>query len=107
MVAATQSCLLYTCDSPWVQSKGSARGLVDSWFVCSCCECEGVVADDGLELCRGQPPEGALPTSVVVGRLDPGNDCAAELVTVVPRLTVEHVVVQQREERFHRRVVPC
>ena len=86
---------------------GSAQTSVDDWFVCSCCDCEGVVADERFELCRGELAQGALPAAVVVGRLDPGDDRAAELVTVVPWLTVQHVLLEQREERFHRRVVPC
>ena len=36
---------------------------------------------------------GALPAAVVVGRHDPEEDRAAELVTVVARPTVQHVLL--------------
>jgi len=41
----------------------------------------------------------------VIGPLDPGHDGEAEVLASGPAPTVEHVLLEQREERFHRGVV--
>ena len=46
-----------------------------------------------------------LPAASVVGPFDPGHDGDAELVAGPPAAGVEHVLLQQREERFHGGVV--
>src|SRR4051812_23324057 len=54
----------------------------------------------------GQSAENGLAASaVVVGAFDPGDDRDAELVAGVPAATVEDVLLQQCEERFHGGVV--
>ena len=42
---------------------------------------------------------------MVVGVLDPVDDRVVELVTSAPRAPVEHVLLEQRVERLHRRVI--
>ncbi len=63
---------------------GPAQTLADGWFVCSCFDGDDVVADQRFGVCGGELAECALPAAVLEGRLNPCNDCAAELVTVVP-----------------------
>lgn len=46
-----------------------------------------------------------MPSSPVVGALDPGHDRQPELLTGGPPMLVENVLLQEREERFHRRVI--
>jgi hypothetical protein len=58
-----------------------------------------------LELDRGEASEAVLPASAVVGVLDPGDDREPELLPDLPAAPVEDVLLQQREERLHRRVV--
>lgn len=58
-----------------------------------------------FELDWGEFAESALPASAVVGAFDPVDDRKFQLVSSRPRLLVENVLLQQREERFHRRVV--
>lgn len=84
---------------------GSAQTLVDGGCAGSCCLCQGVVADEGLVFDRGESSEGALAAAPVVGGFDPGDDRQAQFITGVPALTVQHVLLEQREERFHRSVV--
>src|SRR5690606_2322565 len=61
---------------------------------------------DGLELNGGQPAEGGLATTAVVGPLDPGHDRDPELLPGGPVPAIQDVLLQQREERLHGRVVP-
>src|SRR5436190_4085085 len=58
-----------------------------------------------LELDRGELTEGPLTTPAVVGAFDPEHDGQAELLSAAPASTVEHVPLQQREERLHGGVV--
>ena len=46
-----------------------------------------------------------LSTAPVVGPFDPGDNRDPQLVTCPPAMAVEDVLLQQREEGFHRRVV--
>lgn len=55
---------------------------------------------DGREF--SQP---SLPSPAVVGPLDPGCDGQSEVLSGEPPLTVQNVLLQQREERFHCGVV--
>jgi Protein of unknown function (DUF2699). len=43
----------------------------------------------------------------VIGPFDPGHDLDAQLVAAGPGTTVEDVLLQQGEERFHRGIVTC
>src|SRR3546814_3422146 len=66
------------------------------------------ISDWSSDVCSsdlGQSAEAGLAASAVVGALDPGDDREPELVSGGPALTVEHVLLQEREERRHRRVV--
>ena len=47
----------------------------------------------------------ALPTLLVIGPLDPVDDCCAKLCAGGPPAPVEDVLLQHSEERFHRRIV--
>jgi hypothetical protein len=58
-----------------------------------------------LKLDRREFAESALPSSAVVGALDPGDDRGSELVPGFPSLAVEDVLLQAREERLHWCVV--
>jgi hypothetical protein len=46
-----------------------------------------------------------LSASAVVGLLDPNDDRESELISGLPPLPVEDVLLQEAEERFHRGVV--
>src|SRR5215211_2342059 len=59
----------------------------------------------GLELDRGELAEAALTTPAVVGPFDPDHDRKAQFLSALPASTVQDVLLQQREERLHRRVV--
>lgn len=59
----------------------------------------------GLELSGGHAAEATLTAAPVV-RLDPADDRDGEVLAGLLGLTVEHVVLQQRKERFDRGVVP-
>jgi len=63
------------------------------------------VVDGEFVLDRGQSAESALPAASVVGAFDPDDDREAELLAAGPALPVEHILLQQREERLHRSVV--
>lgn len=61
----------------------------------------GSVFHYGLELYWGLFPKSALSPLAMVLRFDPMHDCQAELQSGAPGLPVEHVLLQQTEERFH------
>src|SRR5690606_5843948 len=64
--------------------------------------CEGEFVLDGGELA-----EAALASAAVVGVLDPADDLVAELGSGPPDSpAVQHVLLEQGEERLHRCVVP-
>ena len=46
-----------------------------------------------------------MSASSVVGPFDPGDDRDAKLIAGGPAAPVEHVLLEQREERLHGRVV--
>ena len=46
-----------------------------------------------------------MASAAVVGAFDPGDDRDPQLVTGGPGTPVENIVLQQREEAFHRGVV--
>lgn len=73
------------------------RGV--EWFrrVCGPVDC--------LKLDRGELAEASLPSAAVVGPSDPGHHCQAQILAGLPALPVQHVALQQGEERFHRGVV--
>ena len=60
---------------------------------------------DHFKLDRSQLAEGALASLTVVVPFDPSRDLRAQLVAIFPRLAVEQILPQEREERLHRRVV--
>jgi hypothetical protein len=60
---------------------------------------------DRFELDGGQSAEGGLSASTVVGALGPGHDRDAQLLAGTSWLSIEHVLLQQREEGFHGGVV--
>src|SRR3972149_9235484 len=60
---------------------------------------------DCLELDRGELTEGPLAAPAMVGPFDPGQDRKAKLLSRLPALPVQDVVLQQREERLHGGVV--
>ncbi len=62
-------------------------------------------SDDGLVFDWGQSAEGCLAAASVVGAFDPGDDREAELIAGGPALPIEHVALEEREERFHGGVV--
>ncbi len=64
--------------------------------------CHGCVVSYSMGVNR---PRAGLASALVVGAVDPGDDGDAELVAGGPGAPVEHVALQEREERFHRRVV--
>lgn len=57
----------------------------------------------------GQSSEGGLSAAVAVavGARDPGDERNAQFVAGSPATTVQPVLLSEREERFHRRVVAC
>ena len=61
----------------------------------------------GLVFDVGQPAKSGLTSTAVVWALDPCHDGQAQLVTGSPPVPVEHVVLQESEERFHGGVVGC
>src|SRR5712692_9084100 len=61
--------------------------------------------EDGLELDRGELAEAALAAPAVVGAFDPVDDLQPQLLSAAPASTVEHVLLEQGEERLHGRVV--
>src|SRR5689334_4006230 len=65
--------------------------------VCGLVDC---LVFDGCE-----PSEGALAPAAVVGPLDPGDDGQPQVLTGLPALAVQGVLLQQGEERFHGGVV--
>lgn len=91
-----------------VQAAGAEMGLLHAWVtgrVGWSGRLSIRVDHDDFEFDRGQSAEGGLASAAVVGALDPGNDREPQLVARRPSLTVEHVLLEQSEERFHRRVV--
>src|SRR5680860_776397 len=58
-----------------------------------------------FELYRGELAKGALAPAAVIGAFDPQDNREAQLLSRLPALTIEHVVLQQSEERLHGRVV--
>ena len=60
---------------------------------------------DGLVLDGGQSAEAGLASAAVVGPFDPGDDRDPQLLAGGPAAPVQDVLLQQREERFHRGVV--
>lgn len=55
---------------------------------------------DCFELYRCEFAEPALAASAVVGPFDPGHDRDAEFLAGVPGLAIQHVLLQEREERL-------
>ena len=53
----------------------------------------------------GEPAEGVLAASTVVGVLDPDDDREPELFAGAPAAAVQDVLLQQREEVLHGGVV--
>ena len=47
----------------------------------------------------------SLPPPAVVSPFDPGRDGQPELLSAGPPLTIQDVLLQQREDRFHRGIV--
>ena len=80
---------------------GTAEGLGDS----SLGRGRGRCGHDCFELDGRQLTEHTLTSAPVIGPFDPGHDGEAEVVAGGPALTVEHVLLEQCEERFHGRVV--
>ena len=69
-------------------------GRLDGWW-----------GHDGLVFDRGQSSESGLPASAVISPFDPPNDRGPQLLSGGPGTAVEHVLLQQREERLHGGVV--
>src|ERR1700722_7860054 len=84
------------------KSNGTAPALVDSGLGSSGCGC-GLV--DCLVFDGCEAAERSLPTAPVVGALDPGDDGQAQVLPCGPALTVQDVLLEQGEERFHGRVI--
>lgn len=61
--------------------------------------------DDGLVFDGRQSAQPGLPAPAVIGPLDPRDDRGTELIAAAPRLPGQGVLLQQREERLHRRVI--
>ena len=61
----------------------------------------------GLKFNGRQTTQAGLSASAMIGALNPGDDREAQLVSGDPRLAIEYVVLQQREERFHRSIIAC
>lgn len=66
------------------------------------CEC-GLV--DCFIFDRREFSQSSLPPTAVVRLFDPGDDGQPQLLPAGPRATVQDVLLQEREERFHRRIV--
>src|SRR5699024_10711885 len=64
-----------------------------------------ICGHDYLVLDRGQTAETGLATATVVGPFDPGDDRDPEFLSGGPRASVQNVLLQQGEERFHGGVV--
>ena len=62
---------------------------------------------NGFELDRCELAEGALATPPVVGPFDPDHDGQAQLLSCLPALTIEDIVLNQRETRFSLAAMPC
>src|SRR5699024_11641044 len=60
-----------------------------------------ICGHDYLVLDRGQTAETGLATATVVGPFDPGDDRDPEFLSGGPRASVQNVLLQQGEERFH------
>ena len=60
---------------------------------------------DGLVFDGGQSAQAGLSAASVIGPLDPGDDRDPQLLSGPPALAVQDVLLGQREERFHRRVI--
>ena len=58
-----------------------------------------------LKLDRGVSSEDPLAATSVIGPLDPGDDGDAQILSRLPTLAIEHVLLEQREEGLHGRVV--
>ena len=71
----------------------------------SCCQINLTGGEGEFVFDGGEFPEGALAAAPVVGVLDPGDDRVAKLVAGSPALLVQDVLLEQRMERFHCRVV--
>lgn len=56
---------------------------------------------DGCQL-----PEAGLSAPAVVGALYPPHDSGAELFSSVPNSLVKDILLEEREETFHGRVIP-
>jgi type I restriction enzyme M protein len=63
------------------------------------------VTEGEFELDRGQSAEPALAAPTVVGPFDPDDDLNAEFLAGGPGVPVQHVELEEREERFHGGVV--
>lgn len=84
---------------------GLPRLSVDRLFGRSSCDGERAVVDGCFELNESELAERALTASPVVGPFNPGHNRELDHVTCLPSPAVEHVLLQAREERLHRRVV--
>lgn len=84
---------------------GSAAGSVDGGCDGSCCCAVALGGEGELELYGRETAEAALPATTVVGALDPLDDGVAELLAGGPAAAVEHVGLEQVEERLHGGVV--
>lgn len=60
---------------------------------------------DYLELDRGESTQSSLSPPAVVGPLNPGHDLQPKFLPGLPPFLVQNVLLQEREERFHRRVI--
>ena len=100
--------LVYIDGKPLIRGSATALGTAarvgDSWGL-GLGRLIGDGFDDGFELDGGQSAEGCLSPSAVVGALDPGHDRDPQLVAGRPSLAIEDVLLEEREERLHRRVV--
>src|SRR5699024_591985 len=61
---------------------------------------------EGLVLDGGQSAQASLSATTVVGPLDPDDDRDPYLFSSPPPLSIQDVLLEQREEGLHRRVVP-
>jgi len=58
-----------------------------------------------FELHEHETPQTPLTATMVVDVFNPINDFGSKLFTGSPSVPFQHVLLRQREERFHRRVV--
>src|SRR5699024_6667935 len=58
-----------------------------------------------LKLNRGQFPQTSLLALAVILPLQPGHDRQSQLLTGRPPAPVQHILLQQTEERLHGRIV--